>query len=58
MVTYFLISRCGIVSDSLLAPSPAPGIIQGVLPPLLLAILFAVLPFILRGMSVNCVFVV
>ncbi|KAF9467356.1 DUF221 family protein [Collybia nuda] len=33
------------------APSPVPGIIQGVLPPLLLAILFAILPLILRGLA-------
>ncbi|KAG6898143.1 hypothetical protein C0992_004859 [Termitomyces sp. T32_za158] len=31
------------------APNPIPGIIQGVLPPALLAILFALLPLILRG---------
>jgi len=31
------------------AKAPAPGIIQGVLPPALLAGLFALLPLILRG---------
>jgi len=31
------------------APAPVPGIIQGVIPPALLAILFAILPFILKG---------
>ncbi|KAF8070342.1 DUF221 family protein [Lyophyllum atratum] len=33
------------------APSPVPGIIQGVLPPALLAILFALLPLVLRGLA-------
>ncbi|KAF9453915.1 DUF221-domain-containing protein [Macrolepiota fuliginosa MF-IS2] len=33
------------------APAPVPGIIQGVLPPALLASLFALLPFILRGLA-------
>ncbi|KAF8529554.1 DUF221 family protein [Hysterangium stoloniferum] len=33
------------------APTPVPGILQGVLPPLILAILFAVLPWILRGLA-------
>ncbi|RDB24859.1 Uncharacterized protein RSN1 [Hypsizygus marmoreus] len=33
------------------APSPIPGIIQGILPPVLLAILFSLLPFILRGLA-------
>jgi len=33
------------------APPPIPGIIQGILPPLFLAILFAVLPFLLRGLA-------
>jgi hypothetical protein len=33
------------------APKPVPGIIQGVIPPALLAILFAVLPLILRGLA-------
>ncbi|KAJ7141507.1 hypothetical protein C8R44DRAFT_604374 [Mycena epipterygia] len=33
------------------APNPIPGIIQGILPPLLLAILFALLPLILRGLA-------
>ena len=30
------------------APNPVPGIIQGILPPLLLTLLFVILPFILR----------
>ncbi|CAK5265567.1 unnamed protein product [Mycena citricolor] len=34
-----------------LAPHPIPGIIQGIIPPLLLAIFFAVLPLILRGLA-------
>ncbi|KAF8160922.1 DUF221 family protein [Crassisporium funariophilum] len=33
------------------APTFARGLIEGVLPPLLLAILFALLPFILRGLA-------
>ncbi|KAK7039087.1 phosphate metabolism protein 7 [Paramarasmius palmivorus] len=33
------------------APSPIPGLVQGVLPPVLLAALFAVLPYILRGLA-------
>ena len=33
------------------APTPVPGIIQAVLPPLFLAILFAILPLLLRGTS-------
>lgn len=33
------------------APTPVPGIIQGILPPLFLAILFAILPWLLKGMS-------
>ncbi|KAF8586259.1 DUF221-domain-containing protein [Ramaria rubella] len=33
------------------APTPVPGIIQGVLPPLLLSILFAILPWVLRGLA-------
>ncbi|KAI0790073.1 hypothetical protein C8Q75DRAFT_139060 [Abortiporus biennis] len=33
------------------APTPIPGIIQGILPPLFLAILFAILPQILRGLA-------
>ncbi|KAJ7079066.1 DUF221 family protein [Mycena belliarum] len=33
------------------APTPVPGIIQGILPPVLLASLFALLPFILRGLA-------
>ncbi|KAF9495804.1 DUF221-domain-containing protein [Pleurotus eryngii] len=32
-------------------PKPLPGLIQGVLPPILLAILFALLPFILRALA-------
>jgi len=32
------------------APNVARGLIEGVLPPLLLAIMFALLPFILQGM--------
>lgn len=36
---------------SFLAPHPVPGLVQGVLPPVLLAVLFLFLPFILRGMS-------
>lgn len=31
------------------APTPVPGIIQGILPPLFLAILFAILPWLLKG---------
>ena len=31
------------------APTPVPGIIQGILPPLFLAILFAILPLLLKG---------
>lgn len=30
-------------------PAPLPGLIQGVLPPIFLAILFLLLPFILKG---------
>ena len=33
----------------MLAPSPIPAIVQGILPPLLLAILFALLPLVLYG---------
>ncbi|KAG6920077.1 hypothetical protein DXG01_010145 [Tephrocybe rancida] len=33
------------------APNPVPGIVQGVLPPTLLAILFALLPLILRAFA-------
>ncbi|KAI0076270.1 DUF221-domain-containing protein [Panus rudis PR-1116 ss-1] len=33
------------------APTPIPGIIQGILPPLFLAILFAVLPQLLKGLA-------
>ncbi|KAJ7217741.1 DUF221 family protein [Mycena pura] len=33
------------------APNPIPGIIQGIIPPTLLAILFALLPLILRGFA-------
>ncbi|KAK7031452.1 hypothetical protein R3P38DRAFT_2923651 [Favolaschia claudopus] len=33
------------------APIPVPGIIQGILPPLLLAILFALLPLVLRALA-------
>ncbi|THH27230.1 hypothetical protein EUX98_g6964 [Antrodiella citrinella] len=33
------------------APTPIPGIIQGLLPPLFLSILFAVLPILLRGLA-------
>ncbi|KAJ7187941.1 DUF221 family protein [Mycena filopes] len=33
------------------APNPVPGIIQGILPPVLLAILFALLPLVLRGLA-------
>lgn len=33
------------------APDPIPGFIQGVLPPALLAIMFAILPFILKGLA-------
>ncbi|KAJ7629889.1 hypothetical protein B0H17DRAFT_1109402 [Mycena rosella] len=33
------------------APNPVPGIIQGILPPVLLALLFVILPFILRGLA-------
>ncbi|GJE89817.1 hypothetical protein PsYK624_059250 [Phanerochaete sordida] len=33
------------------APTPVPGIIQGVLPPLFLAILFAILPWLLKGLA-------
>ncbi|KAJ7747247.1 DUF221 family protein [Mycena metata] len=33
------------------APSPIPGIIQGILPPVLLGILFALLPLVLRGLA-------
>ncbi|ESK88187.1 duf221 family protein [Moniliophthora roreri MCA 2997] len=33
------------------ASPPIPGIIQGILPPVLLAALFAVLPYILRGLA-------
>ncbi|KAF8637999.1 hypothetical protein AX16_010631 [Volvariella volvacea WC 439] len=33
------------------APNPIPGIIQGVLPPALLAALFATLPYILRALA-------
>ncbi|KAJ7495963.1 DUF221 family protein [Mycena galericulata] len=33
------------------APKPIPGIVQGIIPPLLLAILFVILPFILRGLA-------
>lgn len=33
------------------APTPVPGIIQGILPPLFLAILFAILPWLLKGTS-------
>lgn len=36
------------------APSPVPGIIQGVLPPLFLAILFAILPWLLKGAWTRC----
>jgi len=35
--------------SNIVAKAPAPGIIQGVLPPVLLAGLFALLPLILRG---------
>jgi hypothetical protein len=35
-----------------LAHDPLPGLIQGVLPPLALAILMAILPFILRGQRI------
>ncbi|KIP07764.1 hypothetical protein PHLGIDRAFT_70481 [Phlebiopsis gigantea 11061_1 CR5-6] len=33
------------------APTPIPGIIQGILPPVALAVLFAVLPWLLRGLA-------
>jgi hypothetical protein len=33
------------------APDPIPSLIQGVLPPILLAILFAILPFILKALA-------
>ncbi|TCD61098.1 hypothetical protein EIP91_009035 [Steccherinum ochraceum] len=33
------------------APTPIPGIIQGILPPMFLAILFAILPFLLKGLA-------
>ncbi|KAJ7045820.1 DUF221 family protein [Mycena alexandri] len=33
------------------APNPIPGIIQGILPPVLLAILFLLLPLVLRGLA-------
>ena len=33
-------------------PKPLPGFVQGVLPPLFLAILFLLLPFVLKGWSV------
>ncbi|KAI0340297.1 DUF221-domain-containing protein [Trametopsis cervina] len=33
------------------APTPIPGIIQGILPPLFLAILFAILPWLLKGLA-------
>ncbi|EKM57401.1 uncharacterized protein PHACADRAFT_92160 [Phanerochaete carnosa HHB-10118-sp] len=33
------------------APTPVPGIIQGILPPLFLAILFAILPWVLKGLA-------
>lgn len=33
------------------SPTPVPGIIQGVLPPLILAILFIILPMILRALA-------
>ncbi|KAF8314939.1 DUF221-domain-containing protein [Clavulina sp. PMI_390] len=32
-------------------PNPWPGVVQGVLPPLFLAILFALLPFVLQGLA-------
>ncbi|KAF8893933.1 late exocytosis, associated with Golgi transport-domain-containing protein [Infundibulicybe gibba] len=39
------------VSKIFHSPAPIPSIIQGVLPPALLAILFALLPLILRGLA-------
>ncbi|KAL0573076.1 phosphate metabolism protein 7 [Marasmius crinis-equi] len=33
------------------APNPVPGIIQGIVPPLLLALLFVLLPFVLRFLA-------
>ncbi|EKM57367.1 uncharacterized protein PHACADRAFT_194921 [Phanerochaete carnosa HHB-10118-sp] len=33
------------------APTPIPGMIQGILPPLALAVLFAILPWLLRGLA-------
>ncbi|KAG7093058.1 hypothetical protein E1B28_009350 [Marasmius oreades] len=33
------------------APNPVPGIVQGILPPALLALLFALLPFILKFLA-------
>lgn len=33
------------------APAPVPGILQGILSPLTLAIFFAILPWFLRGIS-------
>ncbi|KIP05884.1 hypothetical protein PHLGIDRAFT_119442 [Phlebiopsis gigantea 11061_1 CR5-6] len=33
------------------SPTPVPGIIQGILPPLFLAILFAILPWLLKGLA-------
>ncbi|GJE96634.1 hypothetical protein PsYK624_128340 [Phanerochaete sordida] len=33
------------------SPAPIPGIIQGILPPLALVILFAILPWLLRGLA-------
>ncbi|KAF7324418.1 DUF221 family protein [Mycena venus] len=37
--------------SSPLAPSPIPGLVEGVLPPLLLATLFSMLPMMLRGLA-------
>jgi hypothetical protein len=37
------------IDCTVIAPTPLPGIIQGVLPPVLLAVMFIILPMILRG---------
>jgi hypothetical protein len=39
------------VADQCAAPKPVPGLLQGVLPPVLLALLFLVLPVLLRGLG-------
>ena len=48
-VTRYTLYFCRWLTWVCRAPPPIPGIIQGILPPLFLAILFAVLPWILRG---------